>query len=66
MHIHIAGMEYGPHGEVRHVPLRESGFRYEDFLRALLDLGVQGVIICETPQKEEDAVFLKSLLYSLS
>lgn len=59
MHIHVSGIEYGPKGELRHVNLKESDFNYKDLLKALKDFRVKGVIICESPNLEEDAMLLK-------
>jgi deoxyribonuclease IV len=59
MHMHVSGIEYGRGGEKRHLPLRSSDFRFEDLLRALKDQGVGGMLICESPNREEDALLLK-------
>jgi len=59
MHIHVSGIEYGKGGEKKHLPVRSSDLRYEDLLRALKDHGVSGTVICESPNREEDALFLK-------
>ena len=59
LHVHIAGILYGPKGERRHVPLRESKFCYRELLRALRDAGVSGWVVCESPAMEEDALRLK-------
>jgi deoxyribonuclease-4 len=59
MHIHISGIEYGKGGEKKHLPIRSSDLRYEDILRALKDHGVGGTLICESPNREEDALLLK-------
>ncbi len=59
LHVHIAGIEYGPRGERRHLPLRESGFRYRELLRALKDCRVSGWVVCESPAMEDDALHLQ-------
>ena len=59
LHVHLSGIEYGPTGERRHVPLRQSRFRYREVLRALRDSGVSGWVICESPAMEEDALRLQ-------
>ena len=59
LHVHIAGIEFGPSGERRHVPLRESAFRYGELLRALKAMGVRGWVVCESPALEDDAVHLQ-------
>jgi deoxyribonuclease-4 len=59
MHIHLSGIEYGKNGEKKHLPLRSSDLKYEEFLRALKDHGAGGTLICESPNREEDALLLK-------
>lgn len=60
-HIHIAGIQFGDKGEIRHLNLEETEFRYDEWLEVLRDLGVEGLIICESPNLEGDAVMLKKL-----
>lgn len=59
MHIHVSGIEYGPRGEKKHIPLQESDLRYIDLLKALKKCGVQGRVICESPNREVDALLLQ-------
>ncbi len=59
LHVHVSGIEYGPHGERRHLPLRASEFRYRELLRALKDSGVSGWVVCESPEMEDDALRLQ-------
>lgn len=59
LHVHVSGIEYGPSGERRHVPLRESAFRYRELLRALKDCRVSGWVVCESPAMEQDALLLQ-------
>jgi deoxyribonuclease-4 len=59
MHIHVSGIEYGKSGEKKHLPLRSSDLKFEDLLRALKDHGAGGSVICESPNREEDALLLK-------
>ncbi len=61
VHIHIAGIHYGNKGEIKHLNLGEGDFRYDEWLEVLRDLGVEGRVICESPNLEEDALMLKSL-----
>ena len=60
-HIHLSGIEYGPKGEKRHLPLKETELKYEDVLQALVDFDVAGWLICESPILEEDALILQRL-----
>ena len=61
VHVHIAGIHYGDKGEIKHLNLEETDFRYDEWVQALRDLGVEGLVICESPNLEEDALMLKSL-----
>ncbi len=61
MHMHVSGIEYGLKGEKRHLNLKQSDFKYEDLLRALRDFKVEGTLIVESPNLEEDALMLKDL-----
>ncbi|WP_456474952.1 TIM barrel protein, partial [Candidatus Pyrohabitans sp.] len=59
MHIHVSGITYGKGGERSHLVLRESKFNYSALLRALKDYSVEGKLICESPNLEEDALLLE-------
>ena len=59
MHIHVSGIAYGKKGEINHLNLQESDFQYAELLQALKDYDVQGIVICESPNLEEDAVLLQ-------
>jgi deoxyribonuclease-4 len=59
MHIHISGIKYGAKGELKHLELEESDFQYVELLRALRDYDVKGLIICESPNLEDDAMLLQ-------
>jgi len=59
LHIHVAGVEYNHTGELKHVNLQESDFRYDEWLRALREAGAGGLVICESPNLEADAVLLR-------
>ncbi len=61
VHIHIAGIHYGDKGEIKHLDLGETDFRYDEWLQALRDMEVEGTVICESPNLEGDAVMLKKL-----
>jgi len=64
VHIHISGVLYSDKGEIRHLDLERSDFRFDDWLQALRDLGVAGTVICESPNLEGDALMLKNLYNS--
>ena len=60
MHIHLAGIAYGKKGEIKHLMLPESDFRYAELLKALKERKAKGVVICESaPDLEQDALLLQ-------
>jgi deoxyribonuclease-4 len=65
VHIHLSGIEYTRAGERKHLNLKVSDMRYRELMRALKDLGVEGLLICESPNLEEDALLLKETYSSL-
>ena len=42
-----------------HLNLRESDFNYTSFSRLLKEQDVKGMVICESPNLEEDALHLQ-------
>ena len=58
LHMHVSGIEYGPGGERRHLPLPDADFRYRELMRALVDHQVGGWVVCESPVLEKDALLL--------
>lgn len=65
MHMHLAGIEYGAKGEKNHLIFEESDMNYKDFLKALKDFNVKGVLVCESPNIETDTKILKDYYMSL-
>jgi len=65
IHIHVSGIAYGLKGEIRHLNLKESDFQYVEFLQALNDYEVKGLVICESPNLEEDALLLQATYNTL-
>jgi len=59
MHIHVSGINYGNKGEIKHLNLKESDLQYVELLKALKDYDVKGLVICESPNLEEDALLLQ-------
>jgi len=59
IHIHVSGIAYSKKGEIKHLNLKESDFRYAELLQALKDYGVKGLVICESPNLEGDALLLQ-------
>jgi len=65
MHIHASGIAYGGKGELKHLNLKESDFQYIELLRALKDYDIKGLVICESPNLEEDALLLQATYNTL-
>ena len=65
MHIHASGIAYGKKGEIKHLNLKESDFQYTELLKALNDYDAKGIVICESPNLEEDALLLQATYNTL-
>jgi deoxyribonuclease-4 len=65
MHIHISGIAYGQKGEQKHLNLEESDLHYIELLQALKDYEARGLVICESPNLEEDALLLQETYHKL-
>jgi deoxyribonuclease-4 len=65
MHSHLSGIEYGPGGEKKHLPLKEADLKYKDLFKALIDFGAGGRILCESPIMEEDALLMQKTFRNL-
>ncbi|MHB0876210.1 MAG: TIM barrel protein [Anaerolineae bacterium] len=59
LHMHVSGIQYGKHGEIRHLLLDDSDLNYQGLLRVLHRRGVAGRVICESPHNAEDAALLQ-------
>ncbi|HLD36884.1 MAG TPA: TIM barrel protein [Planctomycetota bacterium] len=66
LHIHTSGIKYSVKGEQEHLNLPESDMKYQELLKALKEYEVGGVLICESPNLEEDALLMKSYYESLA
>ncbi|HSW57568.1 MAG TPA: TIM barrel protein, partial [Dehalococcoidales bacterium] len=58
MHIHVSGIKYSAAGELNHINLKDSDLKYIELLTALKEHQAGGVVICESPNLEEDALHL--------
>ena len=65
MHIHVSGISYGAKGEIKHLNLKESDLRYVELLQALKEHQAEGIVICESPNLEEDALLLQATYNAL-
>ena len=65
MHMHVSGIEFTARGERRHVRLQESDFDFKALLRVFKRREIGGILICESPQMEDDALIMKEYYNSL-
>ncbi|MDH5695470.1 MAG: TIM barrel protein [Dehalococcoidia bacterium] len=65
MHIHVSGIAYGKKGEIKHLNLKEADLQYVELLKALKDYHVKGLVICESPNLEGDALLLQETYENL-
>jgi len=65
MHIHVSGIAYGKQGESKHLNFKESDFNYTDFVKALIDYRVKGLVVAESPNLEGDALHLQEIYQSM-
>lgn len=61
VHLHISGIAYTEKGERHHLDLPESDFAYRDWIRVLVEREIEGVVVVESPNLEEDALLLQRL-----
>lgn len=66
MHMHVSGIAYGAHGEVRHLKLEESDLDYRALMRVLARRRVGGRVICESPDNAADALLLNGVWHDLA
>jgi deoxyribonuclease-4 len=60
MHIHTSGIKYSTKGEREHLNFEDSDFNWQDLINALRDYEVEGVLISESPNLEQDALLMRS------
>ncbi len=66
MHIHLSGIAYTEKGEAHHLELDDSDMNYRDLFRALIDFGVEGRVVCESPALEYDALIMQKAYRKLN
>lgn len=64
-HAHLAGIAYTAKGEKNHLPLEESDMNYKDLLKAMKNFNVKGVVVCESPNIEDDCKLISDYYKSL-
>lgn len=59
MHCHVSGINYGEKGEKNHLILTESDLKWKELVDVWRTWKIKGVIICESPNLESDALLLQ-------
>ena len=59
MHIHLSGINYSEKGERNHLILEESDMNYKDLLKVWKEFKIKGVVVCESPNIEQDSLLLQ-------
>lgn len=59
LHCHLSGIEYSEKGERKHLFLEQSDMKYKELLKVIKQFDCKGIIICESPNIEDDALLLK-------
>ena len=61
MHIHVSGINYSEKGERNHLLLDESDLNYKDLVKVWKEFKIKGIVICESPIMEKDALILQKV-----
>jgi len=59
VHFHCQGVDYGEKGEKEHLNLKDSDMNYHDLVKVWKEFKLKGIVVCESPNIEKDALLLK-------
>jgi len=65
MHIHLSGIKYSSKGELSHLDIKESDMNYLELFNAWKEFDIGGLVICESPSLEGDALIMQKAYDSL-
>ncbi|MFA5056182.1 MAG: TIM barrel protein [Dehalococcoidia bacterium] len=65
MHIHLSGIKYSSKGELGHLDLKDSDMNYLELFRTWKEFDIKGLVICESPSLEADALIMQETYNSL-
>ncbi|MBI2914690.1 MAG: TIM barrel protein [Firmicutes bacterium] len=65
LHTHVSGIQHKAGAEEKHIELEASDMPWRELLRALKQHGAGGVVICESPNLESDALTMKHFFETL-
>ncbi|MEK6906985.1 MAG: TIM barrel protein [Nanoarchaeota archaeon] len=61
VHFHCQGVNYSEKGEKNHVNLQDSDLNFKDLVKIWKEFKLKGIIVCESPNVEKDALLLKEI-----
>ena len=61
VHFHCQGVNYNEKGERNHLNLQESDLNYKDMVKVWKEFKLKGIVVCESPNVEKDALLLKEI-----
>ncbi len=61
VHFHCQGVNYSEKGEKNHLNLKESDLKYLDLVKVWKEFNLKGIVVCESPNVEKDALLLKEI-----
>ncbi len=64
-HGHLAGIAYSEKGERNHLELENSDMNYKDLIKAFKNFDVKGILVCESPNIEDDCKLIKNYYESI-
>ena len=59
VHFHCQGVNYTEKGERNHLNLKDSDLNYKDLVKVWKEFKLKGIVVCESPNIEKDALLLK-------
>ena len=59
VHFHCQGINYNEKGERNHLNLKDSDMNYKDLVKTWKEFELKGIVVCESPNIEKDALLLK-------
>lgn len=65
LYMHMSGIEFSEKGEKKHLELKDASIDWQGLMKALREFEVGGVLICESPNLETDALRMKEYFEKL-
>jgi len=63
VHFHCQGVAYSEKGEKNHINLKDSDMNYKDLVKVWKEFKLKGIVVCESPNVEKDAMLLKEAYF---